>query len=156
MIEVRLLRSDEAQVLAHVAAQVFDNPVDPKQTAAFLADPRHHIAVAIDSGLVVGFASGVDYLHPDKPPELWINEVGVAPSHQGQGLGKRLMACLLAQGETLGCASAWVLTEQGNRPARALYEAAGGVRAPEESDADGQVVLYAFGSVSDAEDTGSA
>lgn len=144
MIEVRVLGSDEAQVLAHVAADVFDNPLDPQQTAAFLADPRHHIAVAIDAGQVVGFASGVDYLHPDKPPELWINEVGVAPSHQGQGLGKRLMACLLAHGETLGCASAWVLTEQGNRPARALYEAAGGVREPDDSDADGQVVLYAF------------
>lgn len=144
MIEVRVLGSGEGQVLAHVAADVFDNPVDPQQAAAFLADPRHHIAVAIDAGQVVGFASGVDYLHPDKPPELWINEVGVAPSHRGQGLGKRLMACLLAHGATLGCASAWVLTEQGNRPARALYEAAGGMREPDQSDSHGQVVLYAF------------
>ncbi|WP_446653203.1 N-acetyltransferase family protein [Blastomonas sp.] len=156
MIEVRMLQVDEARVLAQVADDVFDNPVDPQQAAAFLADPRHHLAVAIDAGQVVGFASGVDYLHPDKPPELCINEVGVAPSHQGRGLGKRLMACLLAHGETLGCASAWVLTEQGNRPARALYEAAGGVREPDESDADGQVVLYAFGSVSDADSAGSA
>ncbi|MBA4780001.1 MAG: hypothetical protein A2792_18590 [Sphingomonadales bacterium RIFCSPHIGHO2_01_FULL_65_20] len=144
MIEVRVLGSDEAQVLAHVAADVFDNPVDPQQTAAFLADPRHHIAVAIDAGQVVGFASGVDYLHPDKPPELWINEVGVAPSHQGQGLGKRLMACLLDHGRTLGCANAWVLTDHGNAAARSLYVAAGGVREPDENDADGQVVLYTF------------
>lgn len=144
MIEVRILQSDEAPVLAHVAADVFDNPVDPLQTAAFLADPRHHIAVAIDAGQVVGFASGVDYLHPDKPPELWINEAGVAPSHQGQGLGKRLMACLLAHGRAIGCGSAWVLTEQGNRPARALYAASGGVREPDESDSDAQVVLYTF------------
>jgi len=50
MIEVRVLGSDEAQVLAHVAADVFDNPLDPQQTAAFLADPRHHIAVAIGAG----------------------------------------------------------------------------------------------------------
>lgn len=156
MIEVRMLQANETQVLAHVVDDVFDNPVDPQQTAAFLADPRHHIAVAIDSGQVVGFASGVDYLHPDKPPEFWINEVGVAPSHQGQGLGKRLMACLLMHGETLGCASAWVLTEQGNRPARALYEAAGGAREPDESDSDGQVVLYVFGSVSDADGAGSS
>jgi hypothetical protein len=27
---------------------------------------------------VVGFASAVHYVHPDKAPELWINEVGVA------------------------------------------------------------------------------
>ena len=100
--------------------------------------------VAIDAGQVVGFASGVDYLHPDKPPELWINEVGVAPSHQGQGLGKRLMACLLDHGRTLGCANAWVLTDHGNAAARSLYVAAGGVREPDENDADGQVVLYTF------------
>lgn len=139
-----MLGSGEAAVLAHVAADVFDNPVDPALAAAFLADPRHHIAVAIDAGQVVGFASGVDYLHPDKLPELWINEVGVAPSHHRQGLGKRLMACLLAHGRALGCAGAWVLTEMGNGPARALYEAAGGTAEPKPGDAEGQVVLYAF------------
>jgi ribosomal protein S18 acetylase RimI-like enzyme len=145
MIDIRILQADEAHVLAHVADDVFDNPVDPALTSAFLTDPRHHIAVAIDAGQVVGFASGVDYIHPDKPPELWINEVGVAPSHHRQGLGKRLLACLLAHGRTLGRTSAWVLTEQGNGPARALYAAACGVREPDESDTSGQVVLYAFG-----------
>jgi len=69
----------------NVTAEVFDNPINAEWTREFLADPRHHIAVAIDDGLVVGFASGVHYIHPDKPAELWINEVGVAPAHRRRG-----------------------------------------------------------------------
>ena len=78
-------------------------------------------------GSVVGFASGVHYVHPDKPAELWINEVGVAPSHQRRGLGKRLLHAIFARGRELGCREAWVLTSHANGPAVRLYEAAGGV-----------------------------
>lgn len=126
MATVRLLRPDEADVLRNVAPDVFDYAVDPAQTAAFFADPRHHLAVALDGSLVVGMASAVEYYHPDKPPTLWINEVGVAPSHQRQGIGKRLMAVLLDHGRTLGCTEAWVGTEVENAPARRLYEVTGG------------------------------
>jgi hypothetical protein len=53
------------EVLMNVAAEVFDNPINPALANEFLEDPRHHIAIAIDDGLVVGFGSGVDYIHPD-------------------------------------------------------------------------------------------
>src|SRR5690349_4783412 len=89
--EIKVLRRGDDAILANVAPEVFDNPIDPELTRQFLEDPRHHIAVAIDDGLVVGFASGVHYVHPDKPPELWINEVAIAPSHRGRGLGKLLL-----------------------------------------------------------------
>jgi ribosomal protein S18 acetylase RimI-like enzyme len=130
-IEMRLLRPGDGQTLAHVAADVFDNPVDPDLASEFLTDPRHHIAVAIDDGLVVGFASGVHYVHPDKPAELWVNEVGVAPACRRRGLGRRALALLLAHGRSLGCASAWVLTDRDNTAAKALYAAAGGVEGAE-------------------------
>lgn len=88
--EIKLLGAGDEAVLQAVAPDVFDDPIDPAAAAEFLADPRHHLAVAIVGGLVVGFVSAVQYVHPDKPaPELWINEVGVAPSHQGQGLGAK-------------------------------------------------------------------
>jgi aminoglycoside 6'-N-acetyltransferase I len=125
-VEVRMLQAGEEDILAIPAPGVFDNDIDPKLAREFLADPRHHIAVALDNGIVVGFASAVDYIHPDKPRELWINEVGTAPTHQGQGIGKRVMACLTAHGKSLGCNVAWVLTDTNNTAARALYKAAGG------------------------------
>lgn len=64
---------------------MFDNDAVPELSAEFLQDDRHHLVVALEDELVVGFASRVYYVHPDKPPELWINEIGVAPSHQGCG-----------------------------------------------------------------------
>jgi ribosomal protein S18 acetylase RimI-like enzyme len=131
VIDVRMLGPGDAQTLARVAADVFDNPVDPDLASEFLNDPRHHIAVAIDDGLVVGFASGVHYVHPDKPAELWINEVGVAPGYRRRGLGQRVLMALLAHGRALGCVTAWVLTDREDPAARALYAAAGGVEGAE-------------------------
>ena len=116
-------------MLDRVAPEVFDGPIDERWSAEFFRDPRHHLAVAVEDGLVVGFASGVHYVHPDKPAELWINEVGVAPSHQGRGIGRRLLAVLLERGAALGCIQAWVLTDAGNLPARRMYAAAGGREA---------------------------
>ncbi len=125
-VEIRLLGARDASVLDLVAEEVFDDPIAPASLAEFLSDPRHHLAVGLDRGLVVGFASGIHYVHPDKPAELFIHEVGVAPSHRRQGLAKRLVERLLRRGEELGCREAWVATEAGNGAARALYESAGG------------------------------
>jgi len=125
-IDVRILKPGEEDILLIPAPGVFDNAVDPRLTREFLADRHHHIVVALDNGVVVGFASAVDYIHPDKARELWINEVGTAPTHQGQGIGKKVMAAILAHGRALGCTCAWMLTDSDNTAARALYRAAGG------------------------------
>ena len=130
MTAVRLLGPGDAAVLDRVAEGVFDNPIDPRWRAEFFADPRHHLAVAIDGGLVVGMASAVHYVHPDKPPELWVNEVGVAPGYRRRGLGRALLEALLRRGKELGCAEAWLGTEPENEVARRLYLAAGGEEEP--------------------------
>jgi ribosomal protein S18 acetylase RimI-like enzyme len=130
MPTIRLLGPADAATLANVAPEVFDNEVNARWTAEFLADPRHHIAVALAGEQVVGMATAVHYLHPDKAPELWINEVGVAPSFRNQGIGKQLIAMLLSRGRSLGCTEAWLGTEESNTAARRLYAAAGGVEEP--------------------------
>jgi ribosomal protein S18 acetylase RimI-like enzyme len=133
--EIRILQAGDERVLMNVAAGVFDNPIDARLTKEFLEDPRHHIAVAIDAGRIVGFASAVHYIHPDKPAELWINEVGVAPTHRGRGLGKAVLRALLEVGKGHGCTVAWVLTHRDNARAIALYSAVGG-RAGGQRDAE--------------------
>lgn len=129
---VRLLGRDDSAALDHVSPGVFDGPIHPQWLAEFLSDSRHHLAVAVDDATVVGFASGVHYIHPDKPPELWVNEVGVAPSHQNQGIGRRLLATLFERARELNCAQAWVLTSRSNASARRMYAAAGGTEEPED------------------------
>ncbi len=137
-IEIRLLGPRDGAVLANVAADVFDGPVNPGFTAEFLGDARHHLAVALDAALVVGMASAIHYLHPDKAPELWINEVGVAQTHRGQGIGKRLLAELFERGRALGCLRAWVLTDRANEPAQRMYAGAGGV------EEGGETIMIGF------------
>jgi ribosomal protein S18 acetylase RimI-like enzyme len=135
-IEVRLLGTDDAGMLSRVADDVFDNAVDPEWSRAFFADRHSHMAVALDDGLVVGMVSAIDYVHPDRAPQLWINEVGVASSHRRQGLARRLLDLMLAHGRALGCTEAWLGTDGANVAARTLYDRAGGVAAP--------FVLYSF------------
>jgi ribosomal protein S18 acetylase RimI-like enzyme len=137
-VEVVMLEPGDESVLRNVAPDVFDLPVQEDLAAEFLADPRHHIAVAIDRGIVVGFASAVHYLHPDKPAELWINEVGVAATHRRRGLARRILHALLERGEDLGCREAWVLADRNNEPALRLYGSVGGLRARED------VLMFTF------------
>ena len=130
-IEIRILTQVDAPLLETVAPDVFDEPIDANWSAEFLADPRHHLAVAVEEGVVVGMASSVHYVHPDKPPELWINEVGVAETHRRRGLARRLLEALFERGRGLGCSEAWVLADQSNTTAHRLYESAGGRPSPE-------------------------
>jgi GNAT superfamily N-acetyltransferase len=108
--------------------------IDAWAAASFLADPRHHLAVAIECGAVIGFVSAVEYVHPDKPsPELWINEVGVASTHRGCGVGKAVLHAVLNLARERGCSEAWVLTERANSAAMRLYAGCGGIEASEDS-----------------------
>ncbi|MGW8222294.1 MAG: GNAT family N-acetyltransferase [Syntrophobacteria bacterium] len=85
----------------------------------------------------------LQHIHPDNPRlEFWINEVGVAPTHHGQGVGKALMRALLEVAQAAGCAEAWVLTERDNLPAMRLYTSIGGGETPDET------VMFTFRLVS--------
>ena len=130
--EIRILRRGDEPFLANVVPGVFDHTIDATLTAEFLGDSRHHLAVALDKGAVVGMTSAVHYVHPDKPAQLWINEIGVAPTHRNQGIGKMLLSVLLDAGKALGCTEAWVLTHRSNLAAMRLYSSMGGIEFPKD------------------------
>lgn len=133
-IEIKLLAPTDTGALQHVAPGVFDDPIHAARAAEFLADPRHHLAVAIDEGVVIGFVSAVHYVHPDKrAPELWINEVSVAATHRRRGVATRLLRQIFDLARTLGCAEAWVLTDRSNPAAMRLYAAAGAADPPADA-----------------------
>ena len=136
-IEYRMLSAGEESLLVQVAPDVFDHAIDRRFASEFLADPRHHLGVAIDAGIVVGFASAVHYVHPDKAPELWINEVSVTESHRRRGLAQALLRLLFARARSLRCQAAWVLTDRTNDAATNLYTSVGG-------DASRDHVMFTF------------
>jgi GNAT superfamily N-acetyltransferase len=143
-VQVRVLGRDDEHVLMHVAPDVFDNPIDPRLASEFLHDPRHHIAVSISDGTVVGFASAVHYVHPDKPPQLWINEVAVAPSHRRRGLGAAMLRLLFDVGRAHRCTVAWVLTDRMNPAAMALYSSVGGREGADDEGPSEATIGYSF------------
>ncbi len=109
MTEIRLALPTDAALFER-AADVFDAPPVPALVAEFLDDPRHHIILALDPG-IVGFVSGLHYIHPDKPCELWINELSVRETHRRRGIATAMMQAMFAHAKTLGCGTAWVIAD---------------------------------------------
>lgn len=139
-IEIMQLGPADVSVLDHVAEDVFDNAIDPVRARDFLNTQNHVMFVARADGadgVVVGIASGVVMQHPDKPPQLFVNEVGVGPAWQRRGIATRLVEALLNYGRHQGCNEAWLGTELDNIAARGLYQAL----APREEE---EFVLYTF------------
>ena len=128
-VQIKLMGPSDSTLFAQVLPDVFDHAVQADFAAEFLNDPRHHIAVAIDEGWIVGFVSAVHYIHPDKKPELWINEVSVAPAYRLRGLAKKLLETLFEVGRRHGCHTAWVGTQRTNAAAFRLYNSVGKGRA---------------------------
>jgi ribosomal protein S18 acetylase RimI-like enzyme len=129
-VEIRLLTSADASIFDRVAEEVFDEPVDVKRLTAYLAEPGHLMLVTLAGGEVVAQVAAVIHRHPDKVTELYIDEVGVAPGYQRQGIARRMLDEMFAIGKARGCEEAWVGTEHDNVPARRLYESGGSEAEP--------------------------
>ena len=133
-ISILLVTKENIGSLGRVDDDVFDNPVQAELLTQFVAQPTSHLVVAVAREALgsfleyftIGMGSAISYVHPDKPLQLFINEVAVADRYQRQGVGKRLIEFMLEHGRSLGCTEAWVATEVSNAPARALYTATGG------------------------------
>lgn len=136
-MKYKLLGPGDEKLLEASERSLFDGDIRLELGSQFLSDPRHHIAVAIEDSTIVGFASAVRYIHPDKPEELWINEVAVVKAYRRKGIADALLKLLFQCGRELGCKEAWVLADESNTPAHQLYSKLGGV--PKKQ------IMYSFG-----------
>ena len=125
-VRVRRLRpGDEREVEAYAAS--FDDPIRPDAVARFLADDRHHLLVVDVDDRPAGFVSATEVFHPDKSPELFLNELSVDEPFRRHGAATALLGELSTLGRELGCATIWVLTDEDNAAAMATYRRAGGI-----------------------------
>ncbi|MDA0369497.1 MAG: GNAT family N-acetyltransferase [Proteobacteria bacterium] len=112
-------------LLSDIAPDVFDGPIDPTHLANYLSAPGHALFVAEEGGLIVGQVRGVVLHQPDTSPILYIDNLGVAPTHQRRGIATRLFHAVCAWGDTSGAGAMWVSADADNDEATAFYTALG-------------------------------
>jgi len=127
-VELHRVTVGDVELFDRVAGEVFDGPIVPERLRHYLAEPGHVMILAIEDGVVVGQCAAVIHRHPDKVTELYIDELGTAPSHQRQGIGRRMIDAMFEWGRELGCKESWLGTELDNVAANALYRAIDGRR----------------------------
>ncbi|MEQ1900627.1 MAG: GNAT family N-acetyltransferase [Devosia sp.] len=116
----RILAGDE-KAFASIAPDVFDEPVDPARLHRYLRQSSHMIVLAFEGELVIGQCAAAMHYHPDKPVELYIDEVGTASTHRRQGVARAMLDEMFRWGREQGCEEAWLGTELDNVEANGLY-----------------------------------
>jgi ribosomal protein S18 acetylase RimI-like enzyme len=122
-IAIHCVTPDNADLLAKVADDVFDEEVTPDRLGPFLAAAGHVMFVAVEADQVVGQIRGMVHVQPDRASDLYIDNLGVAPSHKRRGIGGQLIAALVGWGEARGCTYVWLATEPDNDEGIGFYEA---------------------------------
>jgi aminoglycoside 3-N-acetyltransferase I len=126
-ISIRLLAPADQGVVRELAT--YEGPGDPD---GLLADPRTLMLVAFDGERPVGFvlAHELPRRHGARS-KLFVYEVDVAESHQRRGIGSTLLARMAELARERGIQAGFVLTDEGNAAANALYRSAGGTSEPD-------------------------
>ncbi len=121
-IEFHLVDEDNRDLLGNIDKGVFEAPVREDFLDACLANPHQFLIVAVAEGKVVGKAISYVFHFPDKPSEIYIEEIDVAKKWRRQGVATGLMNAVAQEGRRRGIAEYWLVTEKDNDGARALYE----------------------------------
>ena len=66
-LEIRQVKPGDVALFDRVAEAVFDEPVDPSRLDAYLAEPGHHMLVALRAGEVVAQVAAVIHRHARRP-----------------------------------------------------------------------------------------
>ena len=121
---IRRLDWEDGQLLTELCERFGKSRADPR----ILDERGVHVLAALEDDEVVGFA----YCHVlprlDGSENVFLYELAVDERYRGRGIGRALVE------ETLRLAGPrrlFVLTDEDNGPARALYRAAGGAEEPQ-------------------------
>ena len=124
------LTAENAGLLDNVADEVFDGDIDPRRLADCLKSPEFLMVVALWDQQVVGQVAAYVHRHPDSAPDVYVDNLGVAPPFQRRGIAMSLIDEVLAWAKSLGCRQAWIVTDTDNEAALALYEGRGSAGEP--------------------------
>jgi GNAT superfamily N-acetyltransferase len=116
-------------VIAAELDALFDEGMswDAEQGQQFLAHPDTLLLVARWDGKACGFLSAYRLQRFDRRrAEVLLYEIGVEEPFRRRGVGRALVEEAKRWAAGVGADELWVLTEDDNAPARALYAATGG------------------------------
>jgi ribosomal protein S18 acetylase RimI-like enzyme len=128
LLTVRRVTTVDVALAAELDA-MFDEGVswDAEQGQRFLAHPDTLLLVARWDGEACGFLSAYRLQRIDRrSAEVLLYEIGVEEPFQRRGVGRALVEEAKRWAAELAADELWVLTEDDNVPARALYAATGG------------------------------
>ena len=124
-LEIFEITFDNREFMNNVADDLFDEPVRPELLDVFLKEPSHWLVVAILDGQVIGKSTAIVHKRPDKPDELYLDEIDVVPQYRRLGIAKKILDHMLELADDRDCEECWLGTEKDNIAARKLYESNG-------------------------------
>lgn len=130
---VRVLRAgaSEALLARQAIGEVHERRLESNEAiAAFLANESCYLFIAVTGDEVVGSLSGYALMHPQRrQPQFLLYEIDVKESWRRQGIGSALINAFLAEARNVGAFEVWVLTNQSNDAAMAMYHGCGFTRS---------------------------
>jgi len=119
--DVDVERAREAMLELH-ERKAFDHDAMLK----FLADPANYLFLAFEGERVAGSLFGYSLVHPPmREPQFLLYEIDVRPQSRRRGIGKALVQAFVTAARAAGAFEVWVITNQSNTAAMAMYAACG-------------------------------
>lgn len=121
-ITTHWIDQSNCDLLNKVAPGVFDHDIDPARLRKYLANPANWMVLALHCELVVGMCMSVVHDHPDKPTELFLDEIGTGDDWRRQGIARTLMNKVFERADAEHIEEVWLGTEPDNDAANGLYK----------------------------------
>jgi ribosomal protein S18 acetylase RimI-like enzyme len=89
----------------------------------FLSEPANYLFLALEGERVAGSLFGYSLVHPPvREPQFLLYEIDVRPQSRRRGIGKALVEAFTSEARAF---EVWVITNQSNTAAMAMYAACG-------------------------------
>lgn len=125
---VERLTLERAENFPQAAGGVFDHAPNQEHLRKLALMPGHALFLAMGGGVVVGQLLAMIQFQADRAPQLYIDNLGVAPPFKRQGVARHLFDAAMVWGRDGGCDSVWLATDVGNTEAQGFYRAFGFTR----------------------------
>lgn len=126
--DLGLARQAIAEV--NLATSHFTGALDDAALVKFLAEPRHYLLIAMEGKKVAGSLYGYALRQPYRRElQFFLYAIDVRPEHRKRGIGTALVNRFIREAKRAGASEVWVLTNESNRAAMAMYARSGLKRA---------------------------